>query len=139
MDINITHEVTPLDAEELFAGLRSYNAQFIDTAPRGQLGVYCRDEAGVMTGGLIASRKGLWFCIDYLWVSQQARGNGLGRKLVSKAEQEAIKMGCVHALVDTFSFQAAPFYEKQGYELQMSLQDCPKVGMQRHYLTKTLL
>ena len=31
-----------------------------------------------------------------------------------------------------------PFYEKQGYQLQMSLQDYPYPGMQRHYLTKPL-
>ncbi|EAS6424226.1 N-acetyltransferase, partial [Salmonella enterica] len=41
-----------------------------------------------------------------------------------------------HGLVDTFSFQALPFYEKQGYILQMSLPDFPKVGSQRHYLIK---
>ena len=33
---------------------------------------------------------------------------------------------------------ARPFYEKQGYQLQMSLQDYPYPGMQRHYLTKAL-
>src|SRR5471030_1069264 len=133
MNITITHEVTSTDSEELFAGLRSYNSQFIETGPRKPLGIFCRNESGVMIGGLIATRKGLWLCIDYLWVSQEARGNGLGGVMVNKAEQEAVKMGCIHSLVDTFSFQAAPFYERLGYELQMSLQDCPKVGMQRHY------
>ncbi|EKA1352318.1 N-acetyltransferase, partial [Salmonella enterica] len=47
-----------------------------------------------------------------------------------------LRKGCVHGLVDTFSFQALPFYEKQGYILQMSLPDFPKVGSQRHYLIK---
>ncbi|TPG63119.1 GNAT family N-acetyltransferase [Ewingella americana] len=136
MDITITHEVTSTDTEELLAGLRDYNSKFIETGSRKPLGIFCRNDAGVMIGGLIASRKGLWLCIDYLWVSDDARGKGLGGIMIKKAEQEAVKMGCNHALVDTFSFQAAPFYEKQGYVLQMSLKDCPKVGMQRHYLTK---
>lgn len=136
MNIIITHEVTSVDAEEILAGLRNFNSQFIETASRKPLGIFCRNEAGVMIGGLIATRKGLWLCIDYLWVSQEARGSGLGGVMVKAAEQEAVKIGCIHSLVDTFSFQAAPFYEKQGYELQMSLQDCPNVGMQRHYLTK---
>ena len=52
------------------------------------------------------------------------------------AEEEAKRMGCLHALVDTFSFQARPFYEKQGYRLQMTLDDFPMKGMQRHYLSK---
>ncbi|MFH7098862.1 N-acetyltransferase, partial [Klebsiella pneumoniae] len=46
--------------------------------------------------------------------------------------------GCSHLLVDTFSFQALPFYQKLGYQLQMSLPDFPHAGMQRHYLSKAL-
>lgn len=74
--------------------------------------------------------------IDYLWVSESARNDGLGRELMYTAEREAIKLGCIHSLVDTFSFQALPFYEKLGYVKQMSLPDFPETGMQRHYLTK---
>ncbi|MGT3085485.1 GNAT family N-acetyltransferase, partial [Salmonella enterica] len=134
MDIQITHQVTEFDKEELLAGLRSYNAQFVDFSKNGQLGVYCRNESGEMVGGLIADRKGPWLCIDYLWVSESARSRGLGSQLMEMAEKEGLRKGCVHGLVDTFSFQALPFYEKQGYILQMSLPDFPKVGSQRHYL-----
>jgi hypothetical protein len=47
-------------------------------------------------------------------------------------------MGGLFMRVDTFSFQALPFYQKQGYQQQMSLPDFPQTGMQRHDLTKTL-
>ncbi|SQJ11883.1 acetyltransferase [Salmonella enterica subsp. enterica serovar Poona] len=80
MDIQITHQVTEFDKEELLTGLRSYNAQFVDFSKNGQLGVYCRNESGEMVGGLIADRKGPWLCIDYLWVSESARSNGLGEQ-----------------------------------------------------------
>lgn len=136
MQIGITTQITDADKEELFNGLRRYNHHFIDSESWGQFGVYSRNEAGVMTGGLIASRKGLWLCIDYLWVGEDARSTGLGSKLVRVAEQEGKRAGCRHAQVDTFSFQALPFYVKQGYQLQMSLPDFPEEGMQRHYLTK---
>lgn len=56
--------------------------------------------------------------------------------LVKMAEQEGKRRGCWHALVDTFSFQALPFYVKLGYQLQMSLADFPEEGLQRHYLTR---
>ena len=91
-----------------------------------------------MLGGLIGVRKGDWLNIDYLWVSETVRGSGVGSKLIKTAEEEARRKGCKHALVDTASFQARPFYEKQGYRLQMSLQDYPYEGMQRHYLAKAL-
>ncbi len=51
MNIQITHQVTEFDKEELLAGLRSYNAQFVDFSKNGQLGVYCRNESGEMVGG----------------------------------------------------------------------------------------
>lgn len=136
MQVQIIANVTDSDREALLCGLRSYNNQFIDTQAWGQFGAYCRNEAGILVGGLIASRKGRWVCIDYLWVSEETRGTGLGRTLMRAAEQEAKRTGCKHALVDTFSFQALPFYVKQGYQLQMSLPDFPEEGIQRHYLIK---
>ncbi|GKW38381.1 GNAT family N-acetyltransferase [Pectobacterium carotovorum] len=136
MELIVTHDIIDSDREELFAGLRSYNCQFINPTSFGQIGIFHRNSAGTMTGGLIATRKGLWLCIDYLWVGEESRGLKLGSALVKEAEQEAIRLGCRHALVDTFSFQALPFYEKQGYQLQMSLPDFPEEGMFRHYLIK---
>lgn len=139
MHLIITDKVAPEHQEELLTGLRTYNAQYLDLSIfRGDIGVYVRDDSGVMLGGLIGVRKGDWLNIDYLWVSDSVRGTGVGSKLIQAAEDEARRKGCKHALVDTASFQARPFYEKQGFRLQMSLPDYPYPGMQRHYLTKSL-
>ena len=139
MHLNTTDAVTPQEKEELLTGLRTYNGQFLDLSTfSGDIGVYVRDDKGVMLGGLIGVRKGDWLNIEYLWVSDAVRGSGVGSQLIKTAEDEARRKGCTHALVDTVSFQARPFYEKQGYQLQLSLQDYPYPGMQRHYLTKTL-
>ncbi|ETT02597.1 GNAT family N-acetyltransferase [Providencia alcalifaciens] len=132
MKVTVTHDITPEDKEELFTGLRSYNRSFL------QLGVYSKDENGIMQGGLLASIKGRWLCIDYLWVDESMRKNGLGSQLMHVAEEESKKLGCHNALVDTFSFQALPFYEKLGYVKQMSLPNFPELGMQRHYLSKEI-
>jgi GNAT superfamily N-acetyltransferase len=138
MTLIITKSINPNDQQELLAGLREYNLHYLDATLFGDLGIYSRDGQGVMRGGLIAKRKGNWLCIEYLWVSEAMRGNGLGRELMLEAEQQAQTLGCSHLLVDTFSFQALPFYQKLGYQLQMSLPDFPHTGMQRHYLSKTL-
>lgn len=139
MHLNTTDAVTPQEKEELLTGLRTYNGQFLDLSTfSGDIGVYVRDDKGVMLGGLIGVRKGDWLNIEYLWVSDAVRGSGVGSQLIKTAEDEARRKGCTHALVDTVSSQARPFYEKQGYQLQLSLQDYPYPGMQRHYLTKTL-
>jgi len=139
MQLSVTNTITENEKEQLLSGLRSYNRQFINFANMsGDVAVYARDEHDVMIGGLIGHRKGEWLNIEYLWVSTDARGTGLGSKIMQAAEEEAKRIGCLHALVDTFSFQARPFYEKQGYRLQMTLDDFPMNGMQRHYLSKAL-
>lgn len=138
MNIMVTHSITPQDRDELLDGLRAYNLQYIDPERFGDLAVYARDESGKMTGGLIAHVKGEWLCIEYLWVSDRCRKSGLGSQLMQSAEREAQQRGCSNALVDTFSFQARPFYQKNGYGLQMTLDDFPQKGMQRYWLTKAL-
>ncbi|MEJ1267860.1 GNAT family N-acetyltransferase [Pantoea ananatis] len=85
----------------------------------------------------MVAKKGTGFVLSF-WVSESVRGSGLGQQLVYAAEQDAVTAGCHSAPVDTFSFQALPFYQKQGYARQMSLTDFPQPGMQRHYLTKAL-
>lgn len=137
MQLSITDTITEQEQEELLQQLRIYNSQFIDFSRVGNdIAVYARDEGGKMRGGLIGNRQGEWLNIKYLWVSDEKRGSGLGRQLMDAAEGEARRQGCRHALVDTFSFQARPFYEKQGYKLEMTLNDFPYPGIQRHYLSK---
>ena len=64
MTLIITKSINPDDQQELFAGLRQYNQQYLDAAQFGDLGIYSRDAQGVMQGGLIAKRKGNWLCIE---------------------------------------------------------------------------
>lgn len=139
MFLRVTTEVTEQEQEELLAGLREFNRPFIRNREWGPIGVFCRDVNGKMTGGLIGTRKSEWLCISYLWVNDAMRGSGLGTELLKTAEKEAVKLGCLQSMVDTFSFQALPFYQKQGYVLQMTLDDFPEKGTQRHYLTKPLV
>lgn len=139
MQLTITDTITEQDQEELLQGLRAYNGQFIDfTLVGGDIAVYARDDSGKMRGGLIGRRVGEWLDIKYLWVCSETRTSGVGTQLMQMAEEEAKRQGCRHSLVDTLSFQARPFYEKQGYQLKMTLDDFPYQGMQRYYLSKAL-
>ena len=139
MQLTITDTITEQDQEELLQGLRAYNGQFIDfTIVGGDIAVYVRNDSGTMRGGLIGRRVGEWLDIKYLWVCSETRTSGVGTQLMQMAEEEAKRQGCRHSLVDTLSFQARPFYEKQGYQLKMTLDDFPYQGMQRYYLSKAL-
>lgn len=137
MQIQITNTVTEDDQNTLLTGLRAYNLQFLKTTNFGDLAVYWRDEHQVIQGGLIGKIKGEWLCIEFLWMHESLRKGGYGTKLMQAAERAACERGCRHALVDTMSFQALPFYQKNGYQLQLTLENFPEPGSARHYLSKT--
>lgn len=80
---------------------------------------------------------GCWLYVSLLWVEKKSRNQGYGTKLVSIKEKKLVKMGCTNAHLDTYSFEAPPFYEGLGYEMFAVLDDYPK----RHskYLPKKCL
>lgn len=54
---------------------------------------------------------------DQLWVAEDYRGQGLGRKLMNKVNHYARELNCTMATVNTMDFQnARAFYEGLGYE-----------------------
>ena len=76
-----------------------------------------KDEAGATIGGLIASTSYGWALIKVLWVSKDARQQGLGRSLMARGEQKAKELGCHAAWLDTSNPKAMKFYLKLGYEV----------------------
>lgn len=75
--------------------------------------------------------------ITHLWVRAGERGRGLGRKLLSGAEAEAMRRGCQIIQVSTHSFQSPGFYERLGYTRQAVVADSP-VGHSSIFFAKTL-
>jgi hypothetical protein len=56
---------------------------------------------------------------------------------MKRAELYAVERGCTDAFLDTFSFQARPFYEKLGYRVFGMLENHP-AGHQHYFMTKQL-
>lgn len=104
---------------------------------RRPLGSFVRDDDGRLVAGIACHTQFGWLCIEKLWVDLAARGRHLGSRLLAAAEREAARRGCEAAWVDTFSFQARPFYEAHGYELFGELTDFPP-GHSRYFLRKRL-
>jgi GNAT superfamily N-acetyltransferase len=102
------------------------------------LRIFIRDEENQVVGGLTADMFGGWVYIALLWVHESLRNQGYGTKLVTMLEEEAIRRGCKYAHVDTFSFEARPFYERLGYELFGTLEDYPQ-GFCKYFLKKRLV
>ena len=78
---------------------------------------------------------GGWVYIKLLWVDAALRGQGHGTRLLVRMEEEAVRLGCRNAHLDTYSFEARPFYEKNGNEECATLDGFPP-GQQKHFLRK---
>ncbi len=100
--------------------------------------IVLRTAEGKTVGGLSGSTNFGWLHIRLLAVDPTLGGMGYGSRLVRLAEEEAVSRSCTFAHLDTFSFQALPFYEKLGYEVFGTLDDYP-TGHQRFYLKKRLV
>ncbi|CAI0756180.1 putative acetyltransferase [Serratia entomophila] len=137
MNITVADTLDEPTLDAIRQGLRAHNQPYIDASLRRPLNVYARDAEGRVVAGLTAFTWGNWLSIDWLWVDDSQRGSGLGRQVMQAAERGALARGCRYSRLDTFSFQARPFYEKLGYQLQMTLKDYP-VEHERYFMTKTL-
>lgn len=84
-----------------------------------------RGESGEILGGLIAYIWGGWLHVTFLWISKSLRRSGFGAQLLRSAEEYARSHGAFGAALETFSFQARPFYERCGYRVYGVLEDYP--------------
>ena len=98
---------------------------------------FLKDERGEVLGGLLGNIWAGWLHVGTLGVAPPMRGRGFGRELMEQAEAYAIERSCTNALLDTFSFQARPFYEKLGYRVFGTLQNHP-AGHEHYFMTKRL-
>jgi len=117
--------------------IRSYNRSKREVAESEPLNLYVEDEHGEIMAGLVAETFGNWLEIEYLFVKEDLRGQGIGSQLLQRAESEAKMRNCRFAFVNTYQFQAPAFYQKHGYQEVFTLKDYPCTG-QRHYYQKEL-
>ncbi len=116
-------------------GLDVYNARFSPTAYE-EFAVTLKDEDGTVRGGITALAWAGMLFIKWFWIDEALRGMGHGCALLAAAEEAGRARGCTAVYLDTFEFQARPFYEKHGYRLFGTL-DYP-AGFKRFYLQKAL-
>jgi ribosomal protein S18 acetylase RimI-like enzyme len=128
----------PRDTDRLWQKLEEFNHQHAGPDNHRPLAIFIRNAEGTVVGGLLGGTYWGWLHIDVLWVDECLRRQGYGRRLLAAAEAEAVRRGCRQAHVDSMSFQAPGFYEKEGYTVFGELGDLP-VGHSRIFMRKKLL
>ena len=137
MDYALTEE---RDAAALHAAIRAgiRGADPAAVGPRDYepVALALRARDGAIVAGLEGATCWGWLMVDGLWVADELRGRGLGRRLLLAAEAAAIERGCRGAWLGTFDFQARGFYERLGYTVFAELADFP-AGHTHYHLRKS--
>ena len=121
--------------QAILVPLRAFNASKAGTSKGRPLVVTVRDPAGAVVGGLWGSTSYEWLFTELLVVPETLRGQGIGRRLMTMAHEEAIARGCRGAWLDTFEFQARSFYEDLGYRVFGEIPQYPP-GYSRFFMRK---
>jgi GNAT superfamily N-acetyltransferase len=138
-DVTLTVTAEPTDAElaTIGEGLTAFNAADAGPSNRMPVAVVVRDAAGAVLGGVAGYTAWGWLYVQWLWLDEQLRGQGLAGKMLQAAEAEAVIRGCHGAYIDTFNSVALKVYERQGYKAFGSLEDFPP-GRTRTFLQKPI-
>jgi GNAT superfamily N-acetyltransferase len=139
--VKITLTDAPDDAarKAVGGGLTAFNnAVVTGIVDRRPIAVLVRAAAtGQLVGGLIGRTSlGLLF-ITEMFLPESLRGDGLGRRIVMMAEEEATRRGCIGSVLYTISFEAPGFYERLGYR-EFGRVECLPPGTARIFMRKDL-
>ena len=69
-------------SQEIGNLIRAYNRSKREEAESEPLNLYVEDEKGNLLAGLIAETFGNWLEIEYLFVKEELRGQGIGSRLL---------------------------------------------------------
>ena len=76
--------------------------------------------------------------LDILWVKETYRRQGIGSALIRAALRAAWERGCRSITLGTFDFQARPLYEKHGFRVIGTIENCPTKGHTHYDMIKHL-
>jgi GNAT superfamily N-acetyltransferase len=134
----LSENLSDSDRSAIVGGLVAYNSDHGFPWPWRDLNLVLRDAANTVIGGLLGETNAGWLFIKALWVADAHRGRGYGRRLLAAAEDQARQRDCIGVYLDTYDFQARPFYEHLGYQVFGELPDHPPGGA-KYYLAKRLV
>jgi GNAT superfamily N-acetyltransferase len=139
INMHLSVEEHPAHHDIDFLEQRIIDYNYSQAAARDGRGLACfvRDDAGQIIAGISGYTWAGMAEIEFLWVDDSLRGQGVGSRLLSAVEEEARQRGCALIITSTYSFQAPEFYRRHGYEVVGKIEECPP-GHLNFWLKKDL-
>ncbi len=85
------------------------------------LSCFARDANGVAIAGAVGRTWGQNAELQQIWLPEPMRKQGLGGALLREFENAARARTCTLIYLETWTFQARGFYEKQGYSVALEI------------------
>ncbi|WP_322097673.1 anhydro-N-acetylmuramic acid kinase [Pelagibius sp. Alg239-R121] len=128
----------PVDHDQAIHGkLSAFNAAFVGEPNRSELQVTLHEPDGSLVAGAFGFTIWNYLYIQWLWVAEGYRRQGMANRLIAAAENRALERGCTGAWIDTFSQAGLGAYRKAGYEVFGELPNFA-AGQARIFLRKSL-
>ena len=128
---------TPDVTKYLAQGINGYSLQKIGIVGKNDLVAFVAKDGDIIVGGITVEVFYGQLHIKLLFVEDEYRKYGVGKKLMEQALNFGREMKCPQAFVKTMSFQALGFYQKLGFSIEFS-RDGYASGAKNHYLRKDL-
>ena len=135
--LEITDHPDPDELALIGRELTEFNDGDVGPSGRQTLAVIVRNTSRKIVAGVSGYTAWGWLYVQWLWVAETERGNGLAAQMLTAAESEARQRGCHAAYIDTFNPTALKTYQRQGYVTFGELKDFPR-GRTRSFLQKPL-
>ena len=127
-------DLTPEDAGVVTSGVIAFGRSQASGGGAQEIscGLYADER---LIAGAVGRTEFKRLFISYLWVEESMRGQGIGSDVLRQLEAQALRRGCVDALIETLSDRNAELYERLGYAMMAHIHDYIP-GFTRYILIK---
>ncbi|THV15630.1 GNAT family N-acetyltransferase [Rhizobium rhizophilum] len=115
--LTLTDTLSETARDAILSGIKAHNDTLLGPTDRRDLFIPITADDGAVDGGLTGYTGRGWLYVELLFVPERLRGRGLAGQLLTIAEEEAKRRGCIGAYIDTINPVACRAYERAGYQV----------------------
>lgn len=121
--------------DRIYSGFKEHAIQVMGQDGLGDPIAFIAMENNELIGAVVIQPFWGTLHIKYVWVKEAYRGKKIGTLLTQRVCEYGSKLNYPFAFVETMSFQALEFYQKQGFTLEFTRSGYAD-GLAFHYLKK---